>query len=161
MNSLVSKRAILKDLASVFDPLGFVSPVLLWGKVLLQELWSKGQHWDDELDANEIERWLHIKVSLADITDVLLPRCIAMKTERYITYNLTCFCDASAKAYATAIYLHQEMENHAKADLVFAKSRIAPIKQTTIPRLELMAVVIAVRCATFVKTQLHIPIQHS
>lgn len=70
-----------------------------------------------------------------------------------------CFCDASAKAYATALYFHQKNERKTKVDLVFAKCRLAPLKRITIPRLELMAVLIGVRCLKFVYDQLQLNVK--
>ncbi|XP_060559357.1 uncharacterized protein LOC132719590 [Ruditapes philippinarum] len=61
-------------------------------------------------------------------------------------------------AYATAIYLQQENATDVKSNLIFAKTRLAPVKAMTIPRLEVMAVLIGVRCLKFVKTQLMIEI---
>ena len=75
-------------------------------------------------------------------------------------YKLLCFCDASACAYAAAIFLHQRKSDcHSKVDLFFSKTRLAPVKGLTIPRLELMAVLIGVRCVTFVKDQLRLPLE--
>ena len=42
--------------------------------------------------------------------------------------------------------------------MLFSKTRLAPLKNNTIPRLELMAVVIGVRCLSFVKSQIKVPI---
>ena len=43
---LVTKRSFLSKLATVFDPLGFVAPVLVTGKILLQRMWAAGLDWD-------------------------------------------------------------------------------------------------------------------
>ena len=60
------------------------------------------------------------------------------------------------------MYLFQESSNsESRSDLLFCKTRLAPLKEMTIPRLELMAVVIGVRCIRFVKQQLKIPIERS
>ena len=69
-------------------------------------------------------------------------------------YSLICFCDASVKAYATAIYLRQSTLNSYKTDLIFAKTRLAP-QDVTIPRLELLGVLIGVRALKFVMKELY------
>ena len=73
--------------------------------------------------------------------------------------RLLCFCDASSCAYATAVYLVQRSENsESRSDLLFSKTRLAPLKKITIPRLELLAVLIGVRCVKFVESQLKISV---
>jgi hypothetical protein len=74
-------------------------------------------------------------------------RCVSLKTnQKDNTYKLVCFCDASLTAYSAAIYLHQAHNSQFKVNLMFDKSHLAPIKGMTIPRLELMAVLIGMRC---------------
>ena len=77
-----------------------------------------------------------------------------------MSYSLLCFCDASARAYAAAVYLFQKSSNsESRSDLLFCKTRLDPLNKMTIPRLELMTVVIGVRCLRFVKQQLNISIE--
>lgn len=66
------------------------------------------------------------------------------------------FIDASNSAYAAAIYIRSNENQGIKTSLIFAKSRIAPIKGITIPRLELLAILIGVRAAQFAVNQLEI-----
>jgi hypothetical protein len=70
-----------------------------------------------------------------------------------------CFCDASEKAFSTVIYLHVSEENTTDVNVIFAKTRLAPIKKLTIPWLELQAVLIGLRCLKFVREQLRVPIE--
>jgi len=70
---------------------------------------------------------------------------------------LICFCDASIKAYAAAVYLYHSSLGTYKTDLIFSKTRLAP-EQITIPRLELLGVLIGVRALTFVEKELHLPV---
>ena len=73
-----------------------------------------------------------------------------------VTHTLLCFCDASSVAYAGVVYLFQtNKESGFKVDLLFSKKRLVPLKTMSIPRLELLAVLIGVRCVEFVKTQLN------
>lgn len=59
------------------------------------------------------------------------------------------------------ILVHQiNKDSGTRSDLIFSKTRLSPMKGMTIPRLELMAVLIGVRCLTFVQGQLKIPIQY-
>ena len=160
MKKKQTKRTTLKDVAEVFDPLGLFSPVTIQGKVLLQDLWKKRLSWDDQLNDEDCSRWRTIHSELMRITECLIPRSIAMECLQQDTRcKLLCFCDASSSAYAAAVYLHQISDGVSKCNLVFAKTRLAPVKEMTIPRLELMAVLIGVRSLKFVESELKLPIE--
>lgn len=126
-----TKRSVLKKLASVYDPLGLFSPLLLRGKVLPQTIWSKGQEWDENLKQCDAETWFSwqfIKDDLKELPEIDIPRCIALQDDN-MKYRLLCFCDASRYAYATCIYLHQQGNSQSRVDLNFVQSRLAPRKK--------------------------------
>ena len=92
---------------------------------------------------------------LKEIPSHCFPRYIGLNQNKEIKYQLLVFCDASKCAYAAAVYLRQELqEKGCKVDLIFSKTRLVPNKQITIPRLELLAATIGVRCITFVQKEL-------
>ncbi|XP_052788666.1 uncharacterized protein LOC128223425 [Mya arenaria] len=156
-----TKRTVLKSVASVFDPLGLYSPVVLQGKLLMQSLWKKQVKLDSELDDEDKCLWDDIKANLKKICEFQIPRCVTLiAKDSVIETSIVCFCDASVKAYSCVIYLQQETKGDSKVELVFAKTRLAPIKELTIPKLELMAVVVGVRCVQFVKEQLRMNIDN-
>ena len=155
---LVNKRNILRVIASVYDPLGLISPVLLKSKLLLQELWKLKIDWDEEIPTEYKKRWDKYRKDLLLIDEICVKRCI--NVENYGVNNkheLFTFTDASKDAYAAVVYLKISNERQSYINLVFSKSRIAPIKgKLTIPRLELMGVVIGCRVSNFVAKQLNI-----
>lgn len=153
-NSVI-KRSVLKDVASVFDPLGLFSLVTLNGKLLLQNLWIKHCEWDEEIDSEDLFNWNEVRNDLKLISDQRLDRFVVFKKQDDVKNILVCFCDASAKAYAACVYLVQQSVSDNRSDLIFSKTRLAASgKTTTIPRLELMEAVIAVRCINFVRKQI-------
>ena len=126
----INKRNVLRQLASVFDPLGLFAPITLRGKILLQTIWIKQLKWDDPLDQEDSNEWAEIKGDLMKMSEKEIKRCISISSQREnITYSLVCFSDASGKAYAATIYLLQKSLNETKSDLIFCKSRIAPVKK--------------------------------
>ena len=151
-NKVVTKRGILSTLASIFDPLGLISPMTVSAKVLFQELWLERLIWDDSLPADKVRRW---EVWLNDLKMAernSLPRCFieGMDNEKTrVTFHG--FGDASKRAYCAMIYLVIETSAGIYTKLICAKTRIPPIKELTIPKLELMSARILVNLMETVK----------
>ena len=93
---------MLKQIASVYDPLGLFCPVTLQGKLFLQELWNKKLSWDDKLSSKDKEKWNKIKEDLKNLPKCRFPRYIGItqKNQDKTTYQLVGFCDATKHAYA-------------------------------------------------------------
>ena len=89
-----------------------------------------------------------------------MPRYIGDSIPNRVNYSLAGFCDASALAYATSIYQLVSTQNGITVNLIFSKSRLAPVKrQISIPRVELMGFVIGLRCMNFVATELNLTLE--
>lgn len=143
-----TKRSILSDIARVFDPLGLLSPITMFTKHLMQRLWTDGIGWDDPV-SGDIERlWSRYHSELYQIADLSI--------RRRLTYDDACsiqlhaFSDSSEKGYAAAVYLRVETPTTVQCHLVAGKSKVAPLKRCTIPRLELCGAVLAARLLNFV-----------
>lgn len=132
----LSKRAILSDLNKIFDPLGFLSPVLVKGKIFLQQLWSMKIDWDARLPVDIQQRWIRFYDELEQLKELSIPRkAIPERTEIIDVHG---FCDASEEAYGACIYIRtQSSDGEWYSRLLCAKTRVAPLKGSTIPRLEL------------------------
>lgn len=136
-----TKRELLSTLNSVFNPLGFLGPVLIRGKVFLQELWQLQLGWDDELPAHTQDRWKEFLKDLDHLDRLKISR--ATRTSYPGKIELHGFCDASQIAFGACVYLRQLTDvNTWKVQLLCAKSRVAPTKTLTIPRLELSGAVL-------------------
>ena len=156
--SIITKRAVLKQIASAFDPLGLFSPVILRGKIFLQHLWNQNLSWDETLSSQDVIQWLDIQEDIHKLKSSTFQRYIGFMQQEKCTYHLLAFCDASKSAYATSVYLYQECGKLRKVDLLFSKTRLAPNKDISIPRLELLAAVIGTRCIRFVQKKLKLDI---
>ena len=153
---IYTKRQILKKTAAVFDPLGLFNPVLLKAKLLLRELWNQNVDWDEPITTECATEWKHILNDLKRIQDKKIGRFVGNNAA-----DLLCFCDASSKAYGISIYLRCIENDEVISNLIFSKSRIAPLKETSLPRLELLAVLIGARSINFVKESLKIEIRQN
>ncbi|CAG2195786.1 unnamed protein product [Mytilus edulis] len=152
-----TKRRTLMELAEIFDPIGLFSPIIISGKMFVQDLWKRNLQWDDELFTKDLSKWINISTELKRVSEDFIPRCVYLHSEvNDKTCKLLCFCDASARAYSAAM---QTCGQSSRSDLIFSKSRLAPVKDMSIPRLELMAVLIGVRSLIFVKSELNISIE--
>ena len=155
---ILSKRTVLRRIASIYDPLGLFSPVTLRGKLFLQDLWNQKISWDKHLSEQDKRQWYVTKEDLKELANSLFPRYIGLDQRRTVDYQILVFCDASKYAYAAAVYLIQESEDSCRVDLIFSKTRLVPNKKITIPRLELLAALIGKRCLNFVEKELKLEI---
>ena len=151
-----TRRGMLSTVYSLYDPLGLLSPVVLVGRQILQDI-CKGQYdWDTPLPQNIILRWEEWKASLWKLESLKIDRCYKPEDFRdVIGVELHHFSDASTEGYGQCSYLRLiDISGRVHCSLVMAKSRVTPLKQVTIPRLELVAAVLSVRVSELLRKQL-------
>lgn len=155
----LTKRNVLRKIATVFDPLGFVGPFIVKAKILLQELWSRGYDWDDVIQdeiAGRIEEWHQQIVTLSNVR---VPRCLR-EAKEVATKRIIAFVDASLQAYGTVVYLQCVYnDGTVSSRLIASKSKVAPLKPMTVPRLELMGAVLGLRLTQHLTHILEVPMQ--
>ena len=154
-SSVPTKRIILSTLASIFDPLGLVSPVLVGPKVLFQEMCIGKLDWDEPLPEDKLSSWYEWVDDLEKVGKIEIPRYYSHDVEgEALYYTLHGFGDASSKAYSAVIYLVAHTNQGIFPRLVASKTRIAPLKKLTINRLELMSAKILVVLMNTIKNAL-------
>ena len=135
---LLTKRLLTSDIAKTFDVLGWFSPSTIKAKILLQKLWEQKVDWDDAVPQTVLEVWQRWRSELTLLSNKTLPRCYFPKRSVIQSLQLHGFCDASEDAFAAVIYLRVVSESESvHTSLVLSKTRVAPLKRLTIPRLEL------------------------
>ncbi|GFW66233.1 integrase_H2C2 domain-containing protein [Trichonephila clavipes] len=138
------KRMVLSTIARIFDPLGFLGPIITWAKIFMQRLWLLELGWSDELPFKEEKEWRRFIDSLEAVNNIAIDRCIVI--HRAESIELHAFSDTSEKAYGSTIYLKSiSALGEVKVCLVTSKSRVSPLKQISIPRLELCGAVFATK----------------
>ena len=154
---LLTKRNVLKKTASIYDLFGFLTPFVVRAKMLMQEAWMEAIGWDEELPYHLKAEWKKWFKELRELDTVRVPRCLKDEKEvREVTIHT--FSDASEKAYAAASYVrHEYADGRVSTRLVAAKSRLAPLKAMSIPRLELMGALAGLRLTLKICAALEIP----
>lgn len=131
----ITKRKLLSDASKNFDVCGILSPITIKAKIMMQEIWKKGTDWDSFVHDEIQAEWNQYKHELPLIENIKLPRWL--QTEKSSKIFLHGFCDSSERAYAAVIYLVSITNTTITAQLICSKTRVAPIKTESIPRLEL------------------------
>lgn len=141
-DEVITKRSVLSTIARLYDPLGFITPVLLPAKLLMRDLWLENLDWDEPVSQDLRLRWRQYLLNLQELPKLNIPRWIATDSQSS-SIEIHGFCDASKDAYAASIYLRSvDTQGQFHCHLLTSKSKIAPIKTTSIPRLELMGAVL-------------------
>ena len=132
-----TKRGVLSILSTVYDPLGCVSTFVLRARRLFQQLCRLEKGWNESLPRGLEEQWGRWLNDLPIIVEFKVPRCVVPKDKPLKTAQLHHFCDASEYGYGAVSYLLTVFEDQTIfVHLMMAKSRLAPLKGSTIPRLE-------------------------
>ena len=159
----VTRRGILSVVSSVYDPLGMVAPFVLQGKVLVQELCRRKLGWDDKIPDEIVLKWQQWLQSLPYLDKFAIPRCYQPEGFGDLaSVELHQFADASELGYGCVSFLRlRNQVGEVHCNFAFGKSRVAPLKQMTIPRMELAAAVVAVKVAFQLQTELDFTLENT
>ncbi|GFY44460.1 transposon Ty3-G Gag-Pol polyprotein [Trichonephila inaurata madagascariensis] len=141
VHSLLTNREKISDLWEL-DSLGINDPSEKKSKLELQDLALK--HFENTVLRDD-----------EGIQDLKVPRRLSNLDLKDTNLSLQVFCDASKLSYATCVFLRAEREGEVTCQLIQARSKVAPLKGTSILRLELLASMIGARIADSVKKDLH------
>lgn len=138
---IITKRSVVSEMSQLFDPLGLLGPVVVSAKIFVQRLWAKQFSWDESLPKEETDWWKNFRSELVQLKNVTVSRCVRPSCNE--NYQLHCFCDASSKAYGCCVFVVGPNDRgRIECRLLIAKSRVAPLRGLSIPRLELCAAVL-------------------
>ncbi len=132
--------------------------------MLVQDLWKNNLGWYDPITPDSLlTRWQDWQQELHSLNLIAIPRCYTpfKGYAEILNRDLHIFCDASERAYGSVAYMRTENnEGHIHVSFVFARSRVAPRKQMTIPRLELSAALTGAQVANILQAELTMDINH-
>ena len=133
----LTKRVLLSEISKLFDPSGWISPVIIVAKIMMQQLWTKKLTWDEELPTEVVKNWKDFREALNRVGEISIPRWIGTNTKMK-DCQMHGFADSSEAAYAAVIYLRVvDMMDNIAVFLLCSKTKVAPLKKVTLPRLEL------------------------
>lgn len=146
----LTKRRVISATAQIYDPSGLFLPVIMTGKILQQDIWRSGIGWDVLLPPPLIAQWHSYQQSIAALGELSVPRWL--NTLPDTVKQLHVFTDASELAMGAVAYV-RTIDRNAKIGvaLITARSKVAPIKKSTIPRMELSAALMGAELATYLK----------
>lgn len=150
-NKKGTKRNILSAIASMYDPLSWLTPVIMKAKILMQDIWRLKIDWDQTAPLEIRQRWTEFQNQLSSLPQVRIPRRLHRGKIEDHRFELHAFSDASCLGYCSCLYLraiprtdppptdNRRQTSRAEVNLIIAKSRVAPLSTVSIPRLELCA----------------------
>ena len=158
----LTKRVVCSFAARLFDSLGFMEPFTVRAKILMQELWTLKIGWDDPIPVPQniaCNKWIE---EIKDVTEFKAPRRYAdCNSDEIQQRELHVFCDSSEKAYGAVCYLRVVTRKIVFIQHVNAKSKVAPIKKQTMPRLEFLAALLACTVLNMLRSLSIVPFQKS
>lgn len=157
----LTKRNVLSEVQRIFDPLGILSPIILNGKLLMQDIWLAKISWDERLPDAIVSQWRWFYKQLSCLSDITLPRRVVTGSHRVELHG---FSDAAKRAYGAAVYVRTISGEAAHTELLCSKSRVAPSNEkskneyNTAPKLELRGAALLVDLMERVKGTLSTPV---
>ena len=153
-----TKRQLLSEISKIFDPLGLLGPVGLYAKVLIQDCWKAKITWDESLPQEIHTKWKAFSEELSNLQEFTVSRKFLGDNPTKIEFHG--FCDASLHGYGACLYVRsQDAKGVVAVNLIFSKSRVAPLRGITTPRLELCAASILKKLCVESKAQVEFPIK--
>ena len=158
---VITRREYYSQIQSLFDPVGFLSPILLSAKLLLRRTWEgecQSLGWDDPLPGPLVAEIIAFFVELFELESIVFPRSLYPKEVRVTGKpDLVIFSDGSISAFGSVSYVRWKLETGKWwSMLLLSKSKIAPKSRITVPRLELNGAVLSKRLEDFISTDLDV-----
>lgn len=140
----ITKRHILSVISQIFDPLGLVGAAIVQAKIIMQMLWKSKLDWDTEVPDDIKALWNAFSSKLHLLNNLRIPRWVLQDACSNVQLHI--FTDASEKAYGACLYVRSVgIDGRVHVQLIASKNRVAPIKPTTMPRLELCGALVGAR----------------
>lgn len=142
--SKLNKRVMLSIISQIYDPLGLLAPTVIISKILLQKLWLSKLDWDTPVPSDIADTWNNFIATLNNLNELKIPRHVM--SDYIQNKELHIFTDASQNAYGACAYTRTyNIDSPVIVKLLCAKSKVAPLKTISIPRLELCGALVGAK----------------
>ena len=164
LNRPVTQRVVLSLVSAVYDPIGLVAPYTVTAPFLLKDIWRlSGQQWDNNLPDNVCKKFLEWAEELPNLSEITIPRCYFHGTMDSVELHV--FGDSSQDVFSAVAFLRVRVISNGRTEtqvaFVFGKTRVAPMKTLTIPKLELRAALLAARLKAEIQQALTVPVERT
>ena len=153
---LLTRRGVLSVVGSIYDPNGYLAPVTLKGKQILQQMYKDKLDWDSPVPDNVRPEWEKWRQEIIELKKLEIQRCY--KPENFgpvKAVEVHYFSDASEEGYGQCTYLRLiNAQGEVHCSFIVGKGRVTPLKHTTVLRLELAAATISAKMSDFVRNEL-------
>ena len=155
MKEVTTRRELLSNMTKLFDPLGLVSPWTLNCRVLVQNLCKRKLTWDEPIPDEHLKKWIKWRYGTQAVTEIQFDRCVnSYYPDSNSAYQQHVFSDASEKGHGAVAYIRTEGTEKIESRLIYARSRVNPLKGETIPRAELVAAALGAKTTGKLKREL-------
>lgn len=124
-------------------------------KIIMQQIWKEKIEWDQPISKESLRRWKSIQSDYQALDSIQIPRWFGYSPE--CSFEFHDFSDVSEKAYAAVLYILLSDTKSKVTHLVASKTRVAPIKTISIPRLELCGALLLTELIDSIILQLRLP----
>ncbi|XP_075155869.1 uncharacterized protein LOC142229212 [Haematobia irritans] len=125
--SSVTKRAVLSEIAKLFDAAGWLAPKFIIAKIIMQHIWKDKTDWDEGLKPMTLNRWFAFLYDYSEIERIEIPRWVGFSPDH-------------------------EVQLHA-----FSRTKVAPIKVESMPRSELCGATLLADMVETIRSELSLP----
>lgn len=143
-----TKRGMLSITAGIYDPVGWILPVIMQLRILIQSIWMTEVDWDTPINDSLKSLFAKSLTTLSVLESVRIPRWIQTYSDTPIEF--VGFADASQDGYAAVLYSRTLIDNKISVAIVAARGRVTPVKTKknqasnicTIPKFELEGILL-------------------
>ena len=150
----LTKRSTISFASKLFDPLGYVDSITVKAKIMIQDLWKQNLNWNEDVPSEHKDQWLKWISDISDLTSVEIPRPYFLT--RISKRQLHILSDSSQQAYGAVAYLRGMSGAEIYMAFTMAKTRVAPIRAQTLPRMELLAALLGAQLSEYLTKALQL-----